>query len=265
LRRGGKGAIALKPKTITPETLSYDNMKLTHLRTRFSTGYANSNECRKHNIALALSKINGTRLESGEEFSFNKVVGARSEKNGFKMAKIIMDGAYVDGVGGGVCQASSTLYNAALLADMHVTKVRNHSLLSSYVKPSFDAMVNSASSDLRFVNTGSAPVFIRAYGDGQKAVVEFYGEKLPYTISTDSIITAKTPPPPFKEEVDTEYKYFCPNTTVSGDRKIIANGHGGTKSEGYLVYLDAQGVELERKLIRKDSYRSMAGRVVVAP
>lgn len=95
-----------------------------------------------HNIALAAEKINGCILADGEEFSFNGRVGARTESNGFLSAPIILEGDFVEGVGGGVCQASTTVYNAALLAGMEITEQHPHSLRVGYVEPSFDAMVS---------------------------------------------------------------------------------------------------------------------------
>jgi len=264
LKRGAKQPLGVRPKILNPKVVSFDNMKLTRLRSRFVTSYAHSNDDRKHNIALALSKINGSVIEPDAEFSFNKTVGRRKQERGFRVAKIIMDGVYVNGVGGGVCQASTTLYNAALLADMAITQCKNHSLAPVYVPPSFDAMVNASSSDLKFKNTGDTTVFIRAYGDGTHAAVEFYGAELPYKISTHSVTVYQSSPPPDKEEIDHDYQYFNPNA-YPGSRMRIANGYGALKSEGYLIYHDLSGRFLERKLIRKDSYQALAGTVAVAP
>ena len=264
LKRGSKNPLPIRPKILLPTVTSFDNVRCTALRARFSTGYETSTEERKHNIALALRKINGTSVVPGATFSFNKTVGARSAKNGFRVSKIILGGEYVDGVGGGVCQASTTVYNAALLADLAITQARNHSLVPSYVPASFDAMVNSGSSDLKFQNTGKQPVFIRAYGDGEQAVVEIYGSALPYRISTESVTLSQNPPPPDKEEIDIDYKYFSADC-YSGERMRIANGHGALKSEGYLIYHDLSGKFLEKKQIRKDTYKSIAGTVMIAP
>lgn len=107
----------------------------------FSTYYGDSKQNRKDNVALACRKIDGTVLYPEDEFSFNDTVGARTMKNGFKSAYIIQNGEFVEGVGGGVCQVSSTLYNCALLCDLAITCVRAHSLPVGYVAPSFDALV----------------------------------------------------------------------------------------------------------------------------
>ena len=108
LRKDGKARVTLKPQTLEPAVTVEDNIKLTKKISSFSTSFSTSAEGRKNNIRLALSKINGAVIKPGEEFSFNGRVGARTEKNGFFVAKIIVAGEYTDGVGGGVCQASTT-------------------------------------------------------------------------------------------------------------------------------------------------------------
>jgi len=264
LKQGKKTPLAIKPKILSPEVTAFENMKLTQLRAKFSTSYEKSSADRKHNIFLAMQKINGTVLGTGEEFSFNKTVGARSEKNGFKTGKIILNGEYVNGIGGGVCQASTTLYNAALRADMHILHARNHSLAASYVPLSFDAMVNSGTSDLSFKNTGNTPVFIKATANDSTVEVEFYGLKLPYKITTESVTILTEPPPEDKEIIDVDYQYFT-RDTATGTRKRIVQGRGKVKSEGYLLYHDFAGTLIKRELIRKDTYLSMQGTVVIAP
>ncbi len=264
LRVGSNVRVTAIPKTLYPGRTALDNVKLTSLRARFTTDYSQSNENRKHNIKLALSKINGTVLKSGEEFSFNKKVGRRTAANGFKEAKIIVGGEYVEGFGGGVCQASTTLYNCVIRADMSVTQARNHSLVSSYVSPSFDAMVNSGSSDLRFVNGGDEPVFLRCYGTDTTAVVEIYGTALPYKITTESVVVSRSDPPADLEVVDKNGKYIK-EPLRPGEKIRISYGHGAVKSEGYLLYYDFSGKLIEKKLIRRDNYSSTRGIIAVMP
>lgn len=156
---GGFYPVTLGYSELYPETsLSYLKSG-TLLLSSFTTYFDSSNESRAHNISLAASSINGCVLKGGESFSFNSVVGRRSEERGYKPAKIIIDGEFVYGTGGGVCQVSTTLYNAALLSGMKIVCARSHSLPVSYVEPSFDAMVSS-SSDMSFKNPYSFPVYI---------------------------------------------------------------------------------------------------------
>lgn len=241
-----------------------DNIVLTNLRAKYSTDFSSSTDERKHNISLALSKINGAIIGGGETLSFNDTVGRRTAQNGFLEAKIIKGGKYVPGIGGGVCQVSTTLYNAALLSDLQIVDVNRHSLQSSYELPSFDAMVNSGSSDLKICNAGERPVFIKAYSDGGRAYVEIYGSKLPYTIKRKSEVTFTGETPEYDEVVDESLQYFEVGTE-SGTRKAVSYSHPEVHSNGYLLYYDNYGKLLETKLIRTDKYNSVKGLIAIAP
>lgn len=262
LRKSAKVHITITPHILTPSVSAEDNVKLTRKISTFSTSFATSSEGRKNNIRLALSKINGAVIEGGEEFSFNKRVGARTEKNGFELAKIIVGGEYTDGVGGGVCQVSTTLYNAALTAGMHVTKVRNHTILPSYVPPSLDAMVNSGDSDLRFTNPYTTPVFVKAESVGDTARITFYGAEPPYIIRTFSREISRTAVPADREITDVECKYV-PADSEPGTRVRVSYGHSGVKSEGYLKYFTRSGAFVREEKIRSDTYAETQGIIAV--
>lgn len=212
------------------------------LISKFSTYYGDSGTNRKHNIALSCSKIDGLVLYPEEEFSFNDQVGRRTIENGFRSAFIIKNGEFVEGVGGGVCQVSSTIYNAALLANLAITLVHAHSLPVMYVAPSFDAMVSSAS-DLRFVNTLSAPVTIRMRADGKYVRAEIYGVDI-YNIQRRSETISKIPRP---------VEYIDDESLAPGEEKIDTYGKDGLKSAGYLDYYE-NGRVVKSVLIRKDIY-----------
>lgn len=126
----------------------------------FTTNYSLSNEDRTTNLELAASKINGTILSPGEEFSYNTIVGARTIAAGYKEAKIYSNGEVVDGLGGGICQISSTLYNAVIYANLEVTERYNHQFITSYVPAGRDATVVYGVKDLKFVNNRSYPIKI---------------------------------------------------------------------------------------------------------
>ena len=163
------------------------------LRSKFFTSYPSSTEERKSNIKLAAKSLDYAFVDVGGEFSFNQTVGARTEKRGYKTAKIIVGGEFVDGVGGGVCQVSTTLYNAVLLAGLKVTEFHAHSLPVSYVAPSFDAMVNSGSADLKFINNTHNPVYIRAFADDATLTIEIYGEPMNFSRSCLRILMLTLP------------------------------------------------------------------------
>lgn len=238
------GAAHMEPVVARAENILYDSAGAPeqHLIAHFSTYYKESSDGRKHNIALAASKIDGVTLYPEDEFSFNDCVGSRTEANGFRTAYIIKDGEYTEGIGGGVCQVSSTLYNCALLSGLTVTCVRAHSLQVSYVAPSFDAMVSTAS-DLRFVNTLSAPVTIRMYADGSYLRAEIYGVDV-VTIRRRSE-TLETLP------YDIEYRDDA--TLPIGEERIDSYGREGLRSEGYLEYFE-RGKLVRTVRIRRDAY-----------
>ena len=227
----------MHPKDIA--TAVSDGQKLI---ARFSTYYGDSKPNRKDNVALACRKIAGTVLYPEDEFSFYDIVGARTVENGFKSAYIIKDGEFVEGIGGGVCQVSSTLYNCALLANLTITCVRAHSLPVSYVAPSFDAMVSTAS-DLRFVNTLSSPVTIKMLADGKYLKAEMYGiESCTIRRRSQTIETL-----PF------EIEYRDDATLKLGEEVIDTYGKAGLRSQGFLEYYQ-NGKLIKTVLIRKDTY-----------
>jgi vancomycin resistance protein YoaR len=127
---------------------------------RYTTTLYNKEENRVHNIETAAEKLNKTIVRPGEVFSFNETIGERTKDRGFKKASIIVDGEKKTGTGGGVCQISSTLYNAALLADMKILERHEHSRKVPYVPEGKDAAVVYGSKDFKFKNTKDYPVEI---------------------------------------------------------------------------------------------------------
>ena len=143
----------------------------------FTTRYDVSDVDRTTNLRLACQKINGTVLLAGETFSYNDVVGARTVAAGYKNAKIYEAGQVVDGLGGGICQISSTLYNAALLANLEIVERRNHQFVTSYVSAGRDATVVYGSTDFKFKNTRQYPIRIIATANAGIATISIYGIK----------------------------------------------------------------------------------------
>lgn len=214
----------------------------------FTTAFYQSGTNRSYNIALATKALNGITIAPNEQFSFNDVVGERTEANGYKNAKVILDGSYTDGVGGGVCQVSTTLYNALLLAGF-IPKACQHSLVSSYVKAGFDAMVAYGTSDLTFVNNTSHNVYIRGKVNGKTVTFTVYGEPNEYDIVCENV--EERQPFEVKEIVDKQ-KY--PELIYLDDTKVIVNGSDGVKSKSYVKYYK-DGKLVQTRLIRSNNYK----------
>ena len=240
---------------VKPKIKAEELQKTVSLRAEFSTEYPYSNSERKHNILLATNMINGYILNPYEEFSFNKIVGLRTTENGYKTAKVILNGEYVDGVGGGVCQVSTTLYNSALLAGMKITEQNSHSLLVQYVEPSFDAMVNSYTSDLRFVNTTNSPVYIVGEANGTSLTFKIYGVEQLEKYQRVSVVM---------EDVLPESPLIVNDETLlKGQSVVKVSEKKGAKSQGYLItYVNGERVKTE--LIRKDYYNALRGVILTA-
>ena len=215
------------------------------LRAEFSTEYKTSTNERAHNISLAVSKINGAFLDVGQEFSFNKTVGKRTEQNGFKRAKIILNGIFVDGVGGGVCQVSTTLYNAVLRANLPVTEYHPHSLAVSYVDPSFDAMVNSGTADMRFVNDTAMPILIKATATNRQVKFSIYGKAMTEKVHFSSEKICEVPPQSI-EFIDDE-------TLFEGEQEFITYPKNGLKSRAFITVV--KDGKTTTRLLRKDYYK----------
>ncbi len=155
----------------------------------YHTNYASSSANRKSNVRLAASKIDGALLAPGESFSYNQSVGPRTATNGWKLAHQFQDGQVVDGIGGGVCQVSSTLYNAVLLAGLKVVERHNHSMPVAYLDPGRDATVSYGALDFRFANPTAGPIYISADADGRRLTFRIYATQ-PSTARKVRVVTS---------------------------------------------------------------------------
>ena len=159
----------------------------------FSTKYPVSNKGRTTNLKLAADKVNGTVLLPGETFSYNSVVGERTIAAGYKEAAVYQDGQVVQGLGGGICQISSTLYNAALYANLEIVERRNHQFVPSYVGAGRDATVVYGSQDFKFKNNRNYAIKITCSVEGGVASFNIYGlaEENEYEVTISSNITSR--------------------------------------------------------------------------
>ena len=161
---------------------------------RFTTKYSTRDADRTTNLRLAANKVNGTVLMPGETFSYNKIVGARTIAAGYKEAPVYENGQVVDGIGGGICQVSSTIYNAAIYANLDIVQRSNHQFVPSYVTASRDATVVYGAIDFQFKNNRKYPIKIVCTVSGGVASCQIFGlkEASDYQVEISSYVTGKT-------------------------------------------------------------------------
>ena len=209
------------------------------------TTYFNQNDGgRCENIAIAASLIDGVTIQAYGEFSFNGTVGRRTAEAGFQQAKIIVNGEYVLGVGGGVCQVSTTLYNAALKSGLTATEFHPHSLLVGYVQPSRDAMVSSQS-DLKLFNPRSHAVYLSAKVENGAVKIAFFGKNDGDRYEIVSKTLGQIPPPK-------------PIVKDGEEDGVLREERQGVKSESYLERYRGNQL-LCRKKLREDIYSPIQG------
>jgi len=231
----------VSPK-ITAESLSVIEDLLGKYTTKFST----SNYNRVQNIRLAAKAIDGTVLLPGEVFSFNDVVGPRTKDRGYQDAPVIFEGEFVDGLGGGVCQVSSTLYNAALLSGLKIVERIKHSIPSTYVPKGRDATVSYGIIDFKFENNLSHPIYLEAYISGNSLNVCVYGKKTTnQTIQIHSVENEVV-----KRDVEVKYDPKLPE----GQERIEQKGRDGYKVTTYKIIYE-NGVEVRREKVSTDYYK----------
>ena len=220
----------------------------------YTTRYDGSARDRTTNLVIACQKINGKVLLAGETFSYNQTLGARTAAAGYKNAKVYENGQVVDGIGGGICQISSTLYNAALLANLEIVERRNHQFVTSYAPAGRDATVVYGMTDFRFKNTRKYPVRIVASATNGIAKVSIYGikEENEYTFTFNTKTVATIPYTTIYEEDE---------SLEPGVEKIKQNGANGIKTETYITKMQ-DGKIISTKLLSKDTYDAM-NRIVI--
>ena len=214
---------------------------------KFSTSFSSSNYSRSTNISLAAQKLNGVVIMPGETFSYNQTVGQRTKAAGFKEAPAYLNGQVVQEVGGGICQVSSTLYNAVLYSNLEIVERYNHGFKPSYVKPGLDATVSWGGPDFKFKNNRNYPIRIKTDTSGKVLKIYIYGLKTDndYTVKLDAQYVSNVP-----------YKtiYQKDSSLASGESKVIQNGSNGCKTATYKYLYDSNGTLVSSECISRDTY-----------
>ena len=215
----------------------------------YSTRYDGGDKDRSTNLEIACKKIDEKIVLPGETFSYNKTLGARTTKAGYKTAKVYENGAVVDGIGGGICQISSTLYNAVLKANMQTVERRNHQFITSYVPEGRDATVAYGVTDFKFKNTRKYAIKIKATASNGVATRSIYGikENPEYNITFETKTISTIP---------VTEKYIEDNTIAEGTEEIKQKGANGCVTETYIIK-SLNGQVVSKDLLSKDTYSAM--------
>lgn len=230
---------------------------VTDILGTFSTSYTSSGAARSANVENGATLINGTTLYPGEEFSTYEAVAPFTQTNGYHMAGSYVNGKVVDSLGGGICQVSTTLYNAVLLSELEVTERHNHSMIVNYVEPSADAAIaESSGKDFCFVNSTEYPIYIEAYVKNKHITFNIYGKE---TRSADRQVR-------YESEV---LEVINPPDIISADSAqpvgysaVTESAHIGYKAKLWKVVTE-NGAEVSRTQVNSSSYKMTPRRVTV--
>ena len=241
--------IELDVKVTEPKGSVEELSQVTDLLGSFTTSFAGSSADRKANIENGCRLVNGVTLYPGEEFSTYEAVSPFTKENGYYMAGSYLTGKVVDSLGGGICQVSTTLYNAALLAELNVTMRYNHSMTVSYVDLSADAAIaESTGKDLRFVNNLEYPIYIEGYTENNKITFNIYGMESRTAgreVRYESEVLEVINPPADDIHAD--------NTRPIGYVVTNSGAHVGYKARLWKVVLE-DGMEVSRTQVNSSSY-----------
>lgn len=258
LDNGFSSEIQINPEPILPNVYQEVLEQCTKRIVRTTTELGESSDPRIHNVKLALSFFNGMVVKPGEEVSFNQTTGPRGLEEGYQNAGVILDDEIVDGPGGGVCQASTTLYQAAVKAGLEIVKSSKHSLTVNYVDPGTDAAVAYDYKDLIFKNNSEYPIFIECKVSGKTVVISIYGypleDGLTYEIVSEVYETIQPPEAEVVLDVNAEL------ATYTDETKVKKKARNGVKVRSYRV-TKMNGQEIDRQPLRNDYYKEVQGMV----
>ena len=244
------GSIELIISVDEPQGTAEELGKVKDVLGTFTTSYRTSGSARSANVANGCALINGTTLYPGDEFSTCEAITPFTSENGYYMAASYLNGQVVDSLGGGICQVSTTLYNAVLLSELEVTERHNHSMIVTYVDPSADAAIaESSGKDFRFVNNTQAPLYIEGVTTDDKHITfTIYGVETRdsgHQVRYESEVVSTTYP-------DTEVIYV--NESLPLGSISVQSAHIGYKANLWKIVTE-NGREVSREQVNSSSYK----------
>ena len=241
-------SIALSAEISQPKGSKEELARVKDLLGSYNTNFSSSVTGRITNIEVATDRINGTVLYPGDEFSVNETILQREAVNGYAIAASYLSGATVQSYGGGVCQVSTTLYNAVILAELQISERSAHSMTVSYVPIAMDAAIAGDYMDLKFVNNTEAPIYIEGYTKNKNLYFNIYGEETRPSnrkISFETEILA----------IEDPGTKFVGTADPVGTIKRVQSKHVGYTSKLWKI-VTIDGVQDSRTQFNKSNYRS---------
>ncbi|MCE5199375.1 VanW family protein [bacterium] len=255
--QSGKLVVPLEVEPDKPDVTSEDAAKITTLLARFTTPFNPARADRTHNLALAAKAISGVILKPGNRFSYNDEVGPRLAGRGFRNAPIFVRGKLEPGLGGGICQVSSTLYNAVLLAGIRVVERHPHSRTVPYADPGRDATVAYGLQDFQFENSGASPICILTHLGRNHLTVDIFGA--PEDKKSITIFTG-----PVKRLSERPQKTVFDATLPAGARKVVDKGAVGVRVVVYKKVFSPDGT-VKTEVVSRDRYPAQSKIIAVGP
>ena len=237
-------------ETTKPKVTKEDLSKIKGVMATFSSSYATSTAGRSNNIEIATAAINGTVVMPGETFSFNDVVGPRTIERGFQEAGTYVGNKVEPGIGGGICQVSTTIYRAVMKANLRSVERTNHSMVVGYAEPGLDATVSYGYLDYKFKNTYDFPIYIQGSTAGKVVTYNIYGDSSALNGKTYNMVNE------ILETIPPETKVVPDSSLPEGKEVSEGLSMTGYKVRSYQITYE-NGVEVKRDVISTDNYASV--------
>ena len=245
---GQGGNIELTAEIVEPKGSEEELSKVKDLLGGFNTNYSSSTQNRCDNIATAAGKINGTVLYPGEEFSVYETIGPLDAANGYELAGAYENGQTVQSYGGGVCQVSTTLYNAVIRAELKIVERFPHSMTVHYVPRSADAAIAGTHKDMKFKNTFDTPIYIEGKANGSTITFTVYGKKKDPKRTVEFLSETTQ----VKESSEST---VSDNTLAEGQKVLESYGHTGYSARLWKI-VKINGKQVSKKVFNTSTYMS---------
>lgn len=246
---GNDASVELAADVVEPKGTEEELAKVTDLLGSFHTSYGTSGAGRSQNVANGTAKINGSVIYPGEEFSVYQTVSPFEAENGYELAGSYENGTTVETYGGGICQVSTTLYNAVIRAELEVTERFNHSMIVSYVDPSADAAIAGTYKDLKFKNNTDAPIYIEGYTAGKVVYFNIFGHETRDSGRQVSFVSETL------STTDPGVQYQAAPDQPIGYIHTVQSAHTGYTAQLWKI-VTLNGVEQSREVFNSSTYKA---------